>query len=161
MISAFVDVIFIPTLVMPDSWCKEWVEKKRMYGSDKECVKFKDKIEELKYQHNQRMVKRTSRKMFALFPLATLVTYLLMLFNPIIFFDKKIGLKDSSGVLAAAIYYGIILGFIMPIIYHQLLPPAIEWFPKEFLEIRQARIELILREIVELSELPSQKGLPP
>ena len=74
---------------------------------------------------------------------------------------KKISFKDSSGVLAAAIYYGVILGFIMPIIYHELLPPAIEWFPKEFLEIRQARIELILREILELSELPSQKGLPP
>ena len=161
MISAFIDVIFIPTLEMPGNYCKEWVEKKLMYGSDKKCVKFKGKIEELKYLHNQRMAKRSSRKMFALFPFATIVTYLLMLFNPTVFFDKKISFKDSSGVLSAAIYYGVILGFIMPIIYHELLPPAIEWFPKEFLEIRQARIELILREILELSELPSQKGLPP
>jgi hypothetical protein len=161
LVGAFIGVIFIPTLEMSDNGCKDWVENRTGYGSDKECVRFKDKIEELKYLHNQRMAKRSSHKMFALFPFAAFVTYLLMLFNPHAFFDNKIGLKDNTGVIVSAIYFGVILGFIMPIIYQELLPPPIEWFPKEFIEIRQARIELILKEILEMSELPSHEGLPP
>ena len=44
LVGAFIGIIFIPTLEMSDNWCEVWAEKRTGYGSDKECVKFKDKI---------------------------------------------------------------------------------------------------------------------
>ncbi|MEJ2728349.1 MAG: hypothetical protein P8185_07555 [Deltaproteobacteria bacterium] len=49
----------------------------------------------------------------------------------------------------AAGLLGVILGFMMPLIFEAILPSPVEWLPEEFLEIRRARIELILNEIVE------------
>jgi hypothetical protein len=50
---------------------------------------------------------------------------------------------------------------MMPIIFQALFPPPAEWLPEEFLEIRRARIELILNEIAEKIQLASQDGNGP
>jgi hypothetical protein len=50
---------------------------------------------------------------------------------------------------------------LMPIICQALLPPPAEWFPQEFMEIRRARVELILNEITEKIQLVSQEGKGP
>jgi hypothetical protein len=56
---------------------------------------------------------------------------------------------------------GVVLGFMMPIVFQALLPPPEEWLPEEFLEIRRARIELILNEIAQKIQLASQDGTGP
>jgi len=60
--------------------------------------------------------------------------------------------------MATAVYYGTILGFIIPIIFQQLLPPSTQWFPDEFQEIRRARIEYLLKENADLSHPPPAGG---
>ena len=50
---------------------------------------------------------------------------------------------------------------MLPVICQALLPPPAEWFPEEFLEIRRARVELILNEITEKIQLVSREGKGP
>jgi hypothetical protein len=161
VLSASIDLIFIPTLEMSDGWCKDWTEKSMLYKKDKECAAFSDKIEERKYRHNKNMELRQSYKMFAILLLATVFTYFLIWLNPANFFDRKTQFEHTTGVMAVAVYYGIFTGLIMPIIYQELLPPPHQWFPQEFLEIRQARIEQILDNINEISEfMPGDEMAP-
>ena len=56
---------------------------------------------------------------------------------------------------------GVVIGFMMPIIFQALLPQPSEWLPEEFLEIRRARIALILNEIAEKIQLASREGSGP
>ncbi len=56
---------------------------------------------------------------------------------------------------------GAVLGLMMPIVFQALLPPPEKWLPEEFMEIRRARIELILNEIAEKIQLASQDGNGP
>jgi hypothetical protein len=49
----------------------------------------------------------------------------------------------------------------MPVIYEAILPSPEKWLPKEFLEIRRARIELILNEFAEKIQLASGEGSGP
>jgi cyanate permease len=126
-----------------------------------DCIKFKNRIEELKYKHNKRMEKRSSRKVLFLFLLASGVTYLLMVLRPTLFFDKGDYLGYTTGMIATAVLLGVVMGFVMPIICQAFLPPPAEWFPQEFMEIRRARIELILNEISEKIQLVSQEGKGP
>jgi hypothetical protein len=44
------------------------------------------------------------------------------------------------------------------LIFEAILPSSEEGLPEEFLEIRRARIELILNEIAEKVQLESRKG---
>ena len=159
--SAAYEAIFIPTLEMEDGWCEEWTEIKLMYRSKKRCVKFKNELEELKYRHNLKMDKRQSHKIFSMFLVATLVTFSLMMLKPSLFFGKDTALNNYTGAMATAVYYGTILGFIIPIIFQQLLPPPTQWFPDEFQEIRQARIEYLLKENADLAHLPPAEGAAP
>jgi hypothetical protein len=70
-----------------------------------------------------------------------------MVLSPANFFGAGVRVENYSGAVATAVFYGIILGFILPSIYQLLLPPPAEWMPEEFLEIRRARIEFILKTI--------------
>ena len=123
-------------------------------------MKFKSNLEKLKYQHNKRMEKRLDRKVL-FFLLATGVTYLLMVLRPTLFFEKGNYLRYTTGIIATAILMGVVLGFMMPIIFQALLPDPSEWLPQEFMEIRRAQIELILNEIAERVQLASQEGTGP
>jgi hypothetical protein len=84
-----------------------------------------------------------------------------MTLRPTLFFQKGDYLSYRTGVFAAAVLLGVILGFMMPVIYETILPSPAEWLPQEFLEIRQARIELILNEIAEKIQLESREGSGP
>jgi hypothetical protein len=107
------------------------------------------------------MERRSSQKVLFLFLLASCFTYLLMTLRPTLFFQKGDYLSYGTGVFAAAVLLGVILGFMMPVIYEAILPPPAEWLPEEFLEIRRARIELILNEIMEKIQLASGEGSRP
>jgi hypothetical protein len=151
LVSITFDLIFIPRLEMPQAWCEKWVERKVGYKTQKECVKFSDKLQELKYRHNQKMEERFTNKMFAIFLCATISTFLIMLLNPYKFFDQKITFETYTGSIAVAVFYGVIIGFLLPVAFQALLPPPSEWLPNEFFEIQKARTELILRQISEIS----------
>jgi len=156
-----IDTIFIPTIEQQEGFCEEWSERAFRWHRAQDCVKFKNNLEELKYKHNKRMEKRSARKVLFLFLLATGVTYLLMVLRPTLFFEKSNYLRYTTGIIATAILMGVVLGFMMPIIYQALLPVPSEWLPQEFMEIRRARTELILNEIAERIQLASQEGKGP
>ena len=150
LVSVTFDLVFIPRLDMVGPWCEKWVERKIGYRSQSECVQFPDKLQELKYRHNQKMKERFTHKMFGIFLLASILTFFLMLLNPYLFFDQKITLETCSGAIAVAVFYGVIIGFLLPNVLQALLPPPSEWLPNEFFEIQQARKEMILRELGEI-----------
>ena len=161
LLGATFDIIFVPTIEQTEDFCEEWTERAFRWHRAQDCIKFKNQIEELKYKHNKRMEKRTSRKALFLFLLAAGITYLLMVLRPTLFFDKGDYLGYTTGMIATAILLGVVIGFMMPIICQALLPAPAEWFPEEFTEIRQARIELILNEITEKIQLVSHEGKGP
>ncbi len=161
LMSVTVDTIFVPTIEQPEGFCKEWTERSFRWHRAKDCIKFINNFEELKYKHNKRMEKRTDRKVLFLFLVATGITYLLMVLRPTLFFEKGNYLRYTTGIIATAILMGVVLGFMMPIIYQALLPAPSDWLPQEFMEIRRARIELILNEIAERVQLASQEGKGP
>jgi cyanate permease len=161
LLGATIDTIFIPTIDQPDGFCEEWTERAFRWYRAQDCIKFKNHIEELKYKHNKRMEKRSSRKVLFLFLLASGVTYLLMVLRPTLFFDRGDYLGYTTGLVATAVLLGVVIGFMMPIVCQALLPAPAEWFPEEFMEIRRARVELILNEITEKIQLVSQEGKGP
>ena len=152
LFSVIFDPIFIPTLNMPQFKCKRWIEKRTGYQKEKVCVEFHAKLDELKYLHNRKMEKRRYYKMIGFFLAAAVATLLLMLLNPSKFFGSAVSIEDYTGAIAIAVFYGVILGFIMPTAYQLLLPPPMEWLPREFVEIRDARTEFILKEIVKMAK---------
>ena len=161
LLSITIDTIFVPTVEQPEGFCEDWTERVLRWYRVQDCVKFKSDLEELKYKHNKRMERRSSQKVLVLFLLASGFTYLLMALRPTLFFQKGDYLSYTTGVMAAAVLIGVVLGFMMPIIFQALLPPPAEWLPQEFLEIRRARIELILTEIAEKIQLASREGKGP
>ena len=90
--------------------------------------------------------------MLSLFLIASLLTFSIMLLSPHTFIEQKITLENYTGAMTTAVFYGVIIGFLLPTIFHALLPPPAEWLPNEFFEIQKARTELIMREIAELSD---------
>jgi hypothetical protein len=152
LVSVFIDPVFIPALPMPENWCQKWIETRSGYQKQMECVEFGNTLDELKYKHNREMKKRLSNKMMGLFIAASVITFFLMVLNPANFFGAGVSIENYTGAVATAVFYGLILGFIFPTIYQMLLPPPIEWMPEEFLEIRRARIEFVLKAIVKLSK---------
>ena len=147
LVSITFDSIFIPMLDMPGDWCEKWDEKRIGYQTVDDCVEFKTERDELKYHHNQKMKRRQTTKVHGLFIFATLLTFFIMLLSPGKFIDHKITLKNYSGAVAIAVFYGVIIGFLLPVALEAMLPPATEWMPDEFLDIKQARIEYVLKEI--------------
>ena len=152
LLSVFIDPVFITTLQMPENWCQKWIETRSGYQKQMECVEFDNTLNELKYRHNREMEKRHSDKMIGLFIAASLITFFLMFLNPTNFFGVGVRIENYTGAVATAVFYGVILGFIFPTIYQTLLPPPMEWLPQEFLEIRQARIEFIIKAIEKLAK---------
>ncbi len=152
LLSVFIDPVFIPTLKMPENWCQKWIETRSGYQKQKECVEFGNPLDELKYKHNREMEKRRANKILGLFIAASAITFFLMVLNPANFFVAGVSIENYTGAVATAVFYGLILGFILPTIYEMLLPPPIEWMPEEFLEIRRARIELVLKTIEKLQK---------
>jgi hypothetical protein len=161
LLGATFDIIFVPAIEQTEDFCEEWTERAFRWHRAQDCIKFKNQIEELKYKHNKRMEKRSSRKALFLFLLASGGTYLLMALRPTLFFDRGDYLGYTTGMIATAILLGVVIGFMIPIICQALLPAPAEWFPEEFMEIRQARVELILNEITEKIQLVSREGKGP
>ena len=161
LLSVTIDTIFVPTVEQPEGFCEDWSERAFRWYRAQDCVKFKSYLEELKYKHNKRMERRSSQKVLFLFLLASGFTYLLMALRPTLFFQKGDYLSYTTGIIATAVLMGVVVGFMMPIIFQALLPPPAEWLPEEFLEIRRARVELILNEIAEKIQLASQDGYQP
>ncbi len=156
-----IDTIFVPTIEQPEGFCEKWTERAFRWHRAQDCVEFSNQLEELKYKHNKRMEKRSARKVLFLFLLATGITYLLMVLRPTLFFEKGNYLRYTTGIIATAVLMGVVLGFMMPIIYQALLPPPPDWLPQELMEIRRARTELILNEIAARVQLASQEGKGP
>lgn len=161
LLGVAVDTIFVPTVEQSEGFCENWKEIGFRWHRTQDCVKFKNALEALKYKHNKHMENRSSQIVIFLFFLAAFLTYLLMTLRPTLFFEKGDYLSYTTGIIAAAVLLGVILGFLMPVIYKILLPPPSEWLPEEFMEIRRARIELILNEIAEKVQLASREGNAP
>lgn len=152
LISTAFDVIFIPTLEMPGGWCQKWQETKIGYRTQKECIAFNSRVDELKYRHNQKMEKRHTHLTSGLFIGSVILTFFIMLLSPGTFIDHRINFENYSGAIAVAVFYGVIIGFLLPVVFEALLPSPEKWLPEEFYEIRKARIEWVLKEITAEAE---------
>jgi hypothetical protein len=152
LLSVLIDPIFIPSLPMQENFCRKRIETRSGYQKQSECVEFGNKLDELKYRHNQKMERRRANKMMGLFIAASVVTFLLMVLNPSIFFGFGVSIENYTGAVATAVFYGVILGFILPTVFSILLPPPIQWLPQELAEIRNARTQFVLAEIIKLSK---------
>jgi hypothetical protein len=150
LVSITSDLVFIPRIEMPQGWCENWVERRIGYRTQNECVQFSDTLQELKYRHNQKMEERQKYKTFGIFLCATIFTFLIMLLDPSKFFDQRITFDSYTGIFVVAVFYGVIIGFLLPVVFQALLPSPSEWLPNEFFEIQKARTELILRQLSEL-----------
>jgi hypothetical protein len=114
LLGATIDTIFVPTVDQPDGFCEEWTERALRWHRAQDCIKFKNRIEELKYKHNKRMEKRSSRKVLFLFLLASGVTYLLMVLRPTLFWGgygfcdahNLPGISAPAGGMVSARIYG-------------------------------------------------------
>ena len=152
LVSVFIDPIFIPVLPMSEDFCQKLVETRSGYQRQTECVEFRGKTDELKYRHNRKMEARQANKMMGLFIGASAITFLLMLLNPPLLFGAQVSIENYQGAIATAIFFGVIIGFVLPTIFQILLPPPEHWMPSELLDIRAARVEFILKKITELSK---------
>lgn len=147
LVSTTFEVIFIPTIEMPGDWCQKWQETKIGYRTQEECIELNSRVDELKYRHNQKMEKRHTYLISGLFIGSALLTFLIMLFSPGTFIEHRINFENYSGALAVAVFYGVIIGFLLPVVFEASLPSPERWLPEEFYEIRKARIEWVLKEI--------------
>jgi hypothetical protein len=147
LVSITFNLIFIPIIDMPGNWCKKWDDRKIGFQTQDECVEFNTAMDELKYHHNHKMEKRLTAKVHGLFIFATLLTFLIMLLSPGRLVEHKITFENYSGAVAVAVFYGVIIGFLLPVLFEALLPSPEEWLPNELYEIKQARIEWVLKEI--------------
>ena len=152
LVGVFIEPIFIPVLQMPENFCQEWVETRRGYQKRTECVKFDNRQNELKYRHNRKMEKRQANKMMGLFVAASALTFLLLILNPRLFFGSEVRIESYQGAVATAVFFGVVIGFVLPTIFQMMLPPPNDWLPQELLDIRNARVEFILKEITKLSK---------
>ena len=149
VVSVSVELVFIPMLDMPANWCKKWDTKKIGYQTRDECVDFKTDLDELKYDHNRKMEERQKAKVYGLFISAAVLTFLIMLLSPGKIIEHKITYENYTGAVAIAVFYGVIIGFMLPVVLDAVLPPPKEWLPNEFYEIKQARVEWILKKFAE------------
>ncbi len=98
---------------MSPGWCVESMDVEGEFGFHKECIRFKNKIEELKYLHNQTIEKRISKRLYAMFALASIVTLLLMLLAPSRFFDNgNEFIHHKAEVIVSAIFYGFLISIL-------------------------------------------------
>ena len=148
LISITFTIIFIPRLDMPENWCKKWQTSNIGYRSQEECVEFSAEVDKLKYHHNQKMEKRLSGKTYGMFIAATLLTFLIMLLSPGKFIEHRITFENYSGAVAVAVFYGVIIGFLLPVLFEVILPPTETWLPEEFFEINKARVEWVEKQIM-------------
>jgi len=143
--------MFVPMLDMPGQWCQKWHQSKIGQRTQDECIEFSSRENELKYHHNQKMEERLTGKMYGLFISAVLLTFAIMLLSPGKIVDHRINFENYSGAVAIAVFYGIIIGILLPVVFEALLPASEDWLPAEFYEIRQARIEWVLKNIAAAS----------
>ena len=152
LISVLIDPIFIPVLPLPEDFCQKWVETRSGYQRRTECVEFRSKPDELTYRHNRKMENRQAHKMMGLFIAASAITFSLLLFNPRRLLGSEVTIENYQGAVATAVFFGLIIVFLAPTAFLILLPPPDTWLPRELLEIRNARVEFILKEIANLSK---------
>jgi hypothetical protein len=152
LMSVLIDPIFIPVLPMPEDFCKKWVETRSGYQRQTECLEFGSKADELKYRHNRKMEHRQANKMIGLFIAASTLTFLLLLLNPSLLFGSEVNIENYTGAVATAVFFGVVIGFVLPTFFQITFPPADDWLPRELLEIRRARVEFILKKIAHLSK---------
>ena len=98
------------------------------------------------------MQKRRTHLTAGLFIGSAILTFLIMLLSPGTFIEHRINFENYSGAVAVAVFYGVIIGFLLPVVFEALLPSPEKWLPEEFYEIRKARIEWVLREITAEAE---------
>lgn len=146
LLDIYTDIVFRPYLKMSIGWCEEYREYMDVDGPHKDCIKFKNRVEELKALHNEHMFHRRKIIVAVLFGFASISTYLLMLLAPNRFFDSnKVFLRDK---IAAALFYGSLLSIVLPLFYSAIFPQSLIWVPNELLYIRRAITDSVLEDII-------------
>ncbi len=154
---AALDSIFIVAIPMDDDWCLQYNKDETKPEYEWVCLKYKNKLEQLKHYHNLKMIERNKYLSFSLFVIAFLLTKLIFSLIPewkangFNTQSLKIAMTDVTGIIFELIIAFVII-FITPWIFELILPPPAEWFPEVFREISNAQIEAKLRELKSIAK---------
>ena len=140
LLSAMLSATFIVAILQDDDWCIESVERQvSEYDTVDECIVYKNNLELLKHEHNQKMVTRNGYLVFGEFVLAFIVTIMLFYYIPK---SRGAGPENMDGnVFFAIALFAFGISIVMPLIYGWILPPPVEWFPQVFNDIRQSQVD--------------------
>jgi hypothetical protein len=145
LLAAVLSAVFIVALPMADDWCLKSEEVQTGPDSyETVCVVFKNSFEQAKHYHNRRMIGRNKVLLGIEFAVGLAVTALLFHWIP-----KWKGLvqshEDEKTWYILLLAVGVSL--VVPRVFSWLLPPPADWFPAIFSDIREAQVEMALRDI--------------
>jgi hypothetical protein len=111
------------------------------------CTQFKNSLQEEKYHHNHRMLKRN--KYITYVNIALFLAITIHLFHLIPKWQRKPDFDSED--ITKIVGLGLVVSIVLPLIFGFVLPPPIEWFPDIFREIRYRQVDSVLRELEELA----------
>ena len=130
--------IFLPSVPQAQDYCSRWVPipdgvdaPERLAGSSHRCVEFRNTLEQLKYYHNLRMVKRNRIVLYVTMGAGIMTSFLL--FYAIPKWRKRKYFQGSYSYASGIIGLGMLAAF-SPILYGFVLPPPSKWFPDKIVK---------------------------
>ena len=146
LLAAILSAVFIVALPMADDWCLKSEEVQTGPETNEiVCVAYKNSFERAKYFHNRRMIGRNKALLMVEFTLWLGATTLLFHWMPK---WKGIAQSEDGGnkaFLILVLTFGVSL--IAPRVFSWFLPPPVDWLPSVFREIREAQVQMALRDI--------------
>ena len=108
-------------------------EQKAEYHLD-----FKNWLEKLKYEHNVRMRNRNRYWVYGLLIAGGLIGWFVFYIVPK--WRQTLDIKqDPTGIAAGGAILGVLVVFIIPMVFSWVLPAPAKWFPKEITDIAMTR----------------------
>jgi len=131
---------FVIEVPMSDDWCLkthgDFVVDYAKEGSP--CVEFKNKWEEIKYNHNLSMKHRNMYLYFYSVLIATVGSLLALKW----LWKMDLWVWRSRFLAGQA---GLLIGVLMPLVFSWILPPPMEWFPDMIVRMHESKVDETLK----------------
>ena len=142
-LGAATSALFIIALPQDPDWCVDVIEIQTDEDSFEEsCVVFKDEAAQLKHYHNLQMRQRNKYRLYFTVVFGALLGALLFHVLP-----RLRSRATAPNSLGRGLALGAVVAFLGPMVLGWLLPPPIDWFPRELAEIHAARQVAALRDL--------------
>jgi hypothetical protein len=143
--SAAWGALFIINMPNAPDWCTEFQTRQvGEWETTRECVRFKNRLEQLKYEHDVGMVARNTYWVYG--SLVACAVLALIAFRIIPGWRGTLAPKESGGAIGTALVIGL-FAWVTPWLFALPLPSPAEWFPAEFREINDLRVRETLERL--------------